>query len=376
MIPSWLEVTQKTRGLFLMTDPGRDQDDEDVLVMLNRYIRRNNLEVLGVTANLEPPDMRARLAGGTLDELGLQELAMPVGIGTDCTEPPGEGLDYQFAVGYLWPEDHPRLEDGSNLITRTLKEAPDKGLVLLLISGMTDAAEALARDPDLFTAKVRRVVIMGGVETNENQVLLDRCGFLKADPTAQNNKFDLDSAKFLYRSLQMFRIPMTIVTRHAATAARVPRSMYDRMADTGHAVGKRLQTAQKKAIQELWERTHMALNNPNRRLPERCSPSWFCGAFLGGEGLELSGEDEIWPLVKTFNLYDPVTLIAAVPSLRSYFFRPAVVEVLGTEHAVIGVSKDRHGVIDGAELAEYMTGSLVSSLEASMASPLRLVSNG
>ena len=40
------------RDLFVIMDPGRDQDDEDVLVGLNRFIRLEVLNVMGVVANL------------------------------------------------------------------------------------------------------------------------------------------------------------------------------------------------------------------------------------------------------------------------------------------------------------------------------------
>ncbi|MBK9200996.1 MAG: hypothetical protein IPL73_00850 [Candidatus Obscuribacter sp.] len=48
------------RNLFVITDPGRDQDDEDVLVMLNRLIRLQILQVMGVVANMAPAVQRAR----------------------------------------------------------------------------------------------------------------------------------------------------------------------------------------------------------------------------------------------------------------------------------------------------------------------------
>ncbi|HNB17949.1 MAG TPA: hypothetical protein PLC15_21365, partial [Candidatus Obscuribacter sp.] len=124
------------RDLFVITDPGRDQDDEDVLTMLNRMIRLEILRVMGVIANLAPSSMRARLAKGTLKQLGQPDIA--VGIGSACQQTDDDGLDYQFAVSYL--AEHDSVVDGKELIYNTLKEARPKSIVLLLISGLTDAA--------------------------------------------------------------------------------------------------------------------------------------------------------------------------------------------------------------------------------------------
>src|ERR1700679_2385099 len=108
--------------LFVIMDPGRDQDDEDVLVALNRYIRSNILDVCGVVANLRPSAKRAALAKGTLKLLGHS--SVPVGIGLPTLQTDDNGLDYQFAVSYLAPSDE--LVDGKELIRTTLESAAPK----------------------------------------------------------------------------------------------------------------------------------------------------------------------------------------------------------------------------------------------------------
>jgi hypothetical protein len=59
-------------------------------------------------------------------------------------------------------------------------------------------------------------------------------------------------------------------------------------------------------------------------------------------------------------------LIAAIPSLRGYFYQSCVIEVHGVEHHLIGVSANNHGVINPAELASYLEDGLVESLEMSL----------
>jgi inosine-uridine nucleoside N-ribohydrolase len=354
------------RDLFVIMDPGRDQDDEVTLVKLNRLIRLGILNVLGVVANLAPSSQRARLAKGTLDLLGQPDI--PVGAGTGCLQPDDDGLSYQFNVGYL--AETPQIQDGKELILRTLRDAKPGGIVLLLISGLTDAAAVLREHPYLFAKAVRRVVIMGGVIVKDNAPVLDEQGRLQPDDS-QNHKFDMESAKYLYQQLQDAGIRITVVSRHAATAAKVSRSIYDDMANTGHPIGIRLRDAQREAIEQLWRRACLPASDKSRQLPERCDKTWFCNAFCGGEGLDRKGDDSIWDIVKTFNLYDPCTLIAAIPQLREHFYAPCVTEVDSAdgrpvEHLVIGVSATQHNVRYPGRLAQFLRAHMLKSLQASM----------
>ena len=135
--PLWAEVLPLFGWLLVITDPGRDQDDEDVLTQLNRYVRLGNLSVLGVVANLAPSLQRGRLARGTLNML-LPGHGIEVGAGSSCQQPDDDGLNYQFDAEYLAHEDD--IVSGPELIERKLREARPRTVVLLLLSGMTDAA--------------------------------------------------------------------------------------------------------------------------------------------------------------------------------------------------------------------------------------------
>ena len=42
----------------------------------------------------------------------------------------------------------------------------------------------------------------------------------------------------------------------------------------------------------------------------------------GGEGMERTGSDAVWDLVSSFNQYDSMAILAAVPALRQRFFSP------------------------------------------------------
>lgn len=369
-----------SRRLLIVGDFGKDLDDEDTVLFLTgeqRHRRQTQLEFFStpgsrkqdlfelkaVIANLAPPVKRAQLAKGTLKLLGQPNV--PVGIGTDCKNSPN-GHDHEFAkVTYM--ADVSELEDGRDLLIRTLESAEDASITLVLISGMTDIAVILREHAQLFKAKVESVAVMGGVEVEKdtNKVVIDKDGYMIPD-SAANNKFDMDSAIYTYRTIQELGIKMVILTRAAAYACKVPRSFYDELAATGHPVGIKLRDSQQGSIESLWQRACLPDDDEGRaKLPNRCNKEWFCNTFCGGQGKDRTGADSIWDLIQSFNLYDPMTLIAAVPELRERFYEPTVVKVGETEHLVIGVCDAVPGVKDADALARYMLDRCLLSLNAS-----------
>lgn len=370
--PAAEETDASAQSLIIVGDFGKDMDDEDTLVLSDGVKRAHVVgthgsrkqelfEMLAVVANLAPAMKRARLAKGTLKLLGHPNV--PVGVGTDCGLT-AAGHDHEFAgINYLAGEDE--VEPGADLLVRSLNSCADGSAIMLLISGLTDMANLLREHGDLVKAKVSIGAIMGGVEQKDNQVLLDAEGYMIPD-SAANNKFDMDAAKYVYRRFQELGIPLVILTREAAYAAPVPRDLYDRMAATGHPVGVKLRKVQKDAIQDLWVRANMAADDPKRnKLPERCNREWFCNTFCAGNGKDRDGANEIWDLIVCFQLYDPMTLIAAVPELAERFFEPVIVKVNGVDHKVIGVSKAVNGVKNVDGLVTFMIDSFITSLTAS-----------
>jgi hypothetical protein len=175
----------------------------------------------------------------------------------------------------------------------------------------------------------------------------------------------------LYRELQLEGIPLTVVTRFAAYAAKLPLSLYDKMAATKHPIGARMQKAQKHSLQHLWKRCCMPDGDPNREgLPGRCDKPWFSKVFLAGQGMDRTGEDSIWDLTGTFQAYDPMALLAALPGVRDRFLTPYMVAVEDrsgevTFHEVVGLSEAVTGVQPGAPLDDWLHLALCSGLALS-----------
>merc|ERR1719498_1226534 len=333
------------QDVMVMSDDGKDLDDELAKVLMKSLQGRDLTKCHGYIANLAPADMRARLARGTLDQLGM---TVGVGIGSAMTDN-AKTTEYEFDVPYLAEgSDHP---DGVQFFADTLQELEDGSVSLVLLSGLTDAWKLLDKHRELFKQKIGRVVIMGGIEAADGEVMRDDHGYMIPDK-AQNNTFDWDAATNLYATLQQECIPMTVVSRWAAYAAKLPLTIYDRMAATGHPVGERLVKAQRHSLEHLWKRCCMPDKDPNREgLPGRCDKNWFSNVFLAGKGKDRSGDDSIWDLTGTFQAYDPVALLAAMPGVRDRFLDPITVTVEGNDgiayHEVLGLSEDVPGVKQG-----------------------------
>merc|ERR1719203_61766 len=271
------------QNLLIVSDDGKDLDDELAKVLMACLEERQLATCKAYIASLHPAALRARLAKGTLQQLGIDA---EVGIGSAMGN--SNSNVYEFDVDYLASEDQV-LPSGVELFVQEMQAADDGLYTLVVLSGMRDGWDLLRDHTDLFRRKVSRVVIMGGVETAGNTVKLSEEGFLVPD-TAANNAFDMDAAKNFYRELQRQNVPMTIVARWAAYAAKLPLSLYDRMARTHHPVAVRLQKAQQSSLQHLWTRANMAVDDPAREgLPARCDKNWYCNTFLGGRGEERSG---------------------------------------------------------------------------------------
>ena len=164
-------------------------------------------------------------------------------------------------------------------------------------SSLKDAAKFLRSHERLFISKTKEVTVMGGVMPfDENP---DAGDFLAPD-TAHNNTFDQEASAFFYYRCQEIRVPLIIVSRHAAYKCAMPRSIYDDMASTNHPIGKRLRDTQRASIEGLWKRA-CAPEGPERLgLPARCDKAWFCTTFCGGNGADRTIGDSVWDLIVSF----------------------------------------------------------------------------
>jgi len=342
--------------VVLISDPGQDLDDEMMFIMACHLNHLDLLNIRGVVANLHPSFARARLARGTFDMLGLPHV--PVAIGTDGGDVAGKHSSKQFesaAESYILREEEAKgLECGQDLLKRLYQEAEDLeyvdvllgsgdnsiptgrkaakgGLTMVITSSMKDSAIFVRENPELFASKTREVVVMGGVKP----VTLDDStipSFVECEPdTAHNNMFDQEASAYFYSQCQKMKITLTVVSRHSAYAAKVPRTVYDDLALTGSAIGIRLCNSQKSGIDQLWQRASSDDPEVRKGLPPRCDRKWFTETFCGGNDDPSRGSDDsLWDLVTGFMQYDTLALLAAIPAVREMYFDPIVLPPLIT----------------------------------------------
>lgn len=346
--------------LVFISDPGQDLDDEMTYIMLRHLVEEGMVDVLGIIATLTPAFDRARLCMGTLASLGLH--GVPIGLGTDGGDVAGvhKASTFEFwAKPYMPPRHSSVFEPGRRLMYRLYVEAEPKSLTLVIIASLKDPALFLRDDENLFESKTREVIIMGGVEPFEEDST--EC-ILKPD-TAHNQMFDKAASEFFYRRCQELGVPLVVVSRWAAYAAKVPRSCYDELAALGSWVGCRLRNAQRASIESLWNRA-CASGNEREGLPDRCDRAWFLKTFCGGDAAPgRSRGDTIWDLLVGFMQYDTVATLAAVPRLRQRFFSPVTVNgQRATKHLVIGCSEQKPNVCDAAALGEFLKTGFVNGI--------------
>src|SRR5262245_39456603 len=138
------------KNLFIVTDPGKDLDDECTLVLACALARLGLVKILGVVAALVPACKRAQLAKGTLTELGYPDV--PVGVGSDMHED-GGASDHEFD-GVPYMSARAEVGEGSKLFIRELTNAPDNSVTLLVLAGMADVSLFMRFHEDLLVRKV------------------------------------------------------------------------------------------------------------------------------------------------------------------------------------------------------------------------------
>jgi len=385
--------------IVIFTDPGQDLDDELALVLLSSLAERGFVRAIGLVANLHPSVARARLAKGTLKQLGLGQIPVAAGSDGGCTMLKDEFSDSAFA--YVAGEDEIEM-DAESMLRRVLMDEEQHSVIFLCLSSLTDAARFVRDNEQLFIEKVHSVTIMGGVEVDDHyhfdladelscslvehsELGSDGCdanssrasrevSFLPLTRTrppqlvkpdsANNNTFDMNAAVFFYKRLQELGVKMSVLTRFATYGCAIPRCIYDDMQATGSPIALRLHDVQKKSIEELWKRCN-ATGEQRCGLPPRCNKEWYMKTFLGGSGGDRLPTDSIWDLVLHFNMYDPLALILSVPPVAWIFFQPTANEKIDAPVRVVG-SSDNPGIVRTDMLRQFLIENLIDGVRRSV----------
>jgi len=243
------------------------------------------------------------------------------------------------------------------LLFDTYKDAPDMSMTLLLLSAMTDVAEMIREHEDLFVAKTRQVVIMGGVVESS---LNDDSPFLIGDDTARNHLLDSASANYVLRRCQELGVQLVITSRFCAYGAAMPFYLFDDMACGAGTLFQQVRETHQNEIRLLWSRVRLPWGHRDRAdLPARCDVRWFSTTFCGGSDLtHVSPQADILPHLNTLMLHDVLTMLACAPEALDNFFEVDAKAVSGVEHMVLGRSEKRSGVADANQLRTFLADCL------------------
>jgi len=328
------DVESQGTPVVVFTDIGRDVDDELALVLLSALKRKHILNPIAVITTLSPQRDRAHLARGSMDAMGMPDV--PVGIGScggvaDGVELDIYGADYSRSSPCIF-------ESGMELVYRALQSVPPKSAVLLCIASLSDAASFIREHEELFTSKVKEVVLMGGVVSTE-------LGESLIPDSAYNNNCDISSARFVYKRCQELGVPTATLSRWAAYGCPIPPQLLDDIAKTEHMVATNIRSVSKLSIDQLWNKVILHPSDPRReKLPNRCDISWFCRTFMSKGEISKEWTSSVWTLVKKLNMYDPLAVLLCVPAYRATHFDWKTKVVNGVSHIVVGTSERDTGI--------------------------------
>jgi len=353
------DIESKGTPVIVITDIGRDVDDEMALVLLSALKRKHLLNPIAVITTLSPQRDRAHLARGSLDTMGMADV--PVGVG-------GRGGLAEGVELEVYEADHTRssssiYESGMELVVRALESVPHKSAQILCLASLTDVASLMEEHEDLFISKVKEVVVMGGV------MPMDSGDTLTPD-TAYNNNCDLPSAKFVYQKCQELGVPTATLSRWAAYGCPIRPQLLDELAKTKHMVAANIRRKSKHSIDQLWNKVILPSDDPRReKLPSRCDVKWFYKTFCGTEEVPEEITKSIWTQVEKLNMYDPLAVLLCVPSLRALHFSCKAKTVKGVSHVVVGTSECDTGISNQMSLYKEYSHLFIEALQASLHEP-------
>ena len=342
--------------VIVFTDIGRDVDDEMALVLLSALRKKHLLNPIAIITTLSPQDERANLARGSIDSMGMSDV--PVGIGSSGGVDDNIELEvYEAEYSIRSPCIH---QSGIELVYAALEAVPPNSTQLLCIASLTDVATIMKEREELFTSKVKEVVVMGGVVSPE-------IGETLVPDSAYNNNCDISSSRYVYRKCQEIGIPTITLSRWAAYGCPMPPQLFDEMSSTEHMVARNIRRVSKTSIDQLWNKVRLHPSDPRReKIPSRCDVNWFCRTFMSEGKLSKDWKASVWSLVQKLNMYDPLALLLAVPAYRTAHFACKEKVVDGVTHLCVGTSERDTGIKNRLALFNEYSTLFLSAFEESL----------
>lgn len=306
----------------MFTDPNKDVDDLIAIIMLNNMKKEKIIDIAGIVTthgNADTTYKRAVFAQGVSKIMG-NDIEVCAGIPENYEDKTtnlkvngffcADGLDY-----IMNSANKGKIKTNSETYLKQIfNQALPKSLDMLVIAQMTDLWNFVAKNPDLFLKKVNSVNIMGCFEKKDGQFVPDN---------STNNANDAYASENLYNFLQKNNIQTKFVNRFAVMEVAVGMTFYENFKHDGSLLGEFVYNAEQKSIIGLY------IGLMNKEPLARLTPEWFYKTFTNidkkdyakykNAGTDDKIVDEVMKHVVKLNLYDPLTLIAAINDYKKYF---------------------------------------------------------
>jgi hypothetical protein len=318
--------------IVVITDLAKDYDDLAALLVLKELHRLRVVTLVGLIANLRPAEDRARFGRGALDLLGLNNLDpkhrdhVRIARGTTgyarvpqtkATIKKHKVLPYEFECDFMVTDDpnnkllmnNDELE-GERLLKEICLDAKQTGkkVKLLLISSLEDIFTFNENNPGLLKDAVSDIVIQGGC-------LFNAKGKLVPDPTANNNRYDMDAADKFFAFVQDQEIPSCVYTKVAAFATPLTSELFHELEKTGHPIGRHLRRIQ--VVQDLAFFKVACAEQPEKRFAPHMDQEWYLKNKTSwfeskhAPGTPFPKDEEVIPWLNKVVIYDALAAIGS-----------------------------------------------------------------
>ena len=287
-------------------------------------------------------------------------------------------------------------------LTALYLDAPPIGVALIIAAACTGVAGFAERHPQLFRDKTARIIHLGGALLEAGRVTVGSKSILTGqtvlgpDPAAANNRVDLEAARAMYHCAQEMSVPLVILSRHVAHACRLPRQLFDMLLEHCGSLGAELAEEQRSSTRLLWQQACAPLGDSARgSLADRCDRNWFLKTFCRSADINLhdtvcgasaaapqasssttlfardctlsAPQEDIWPYIESLHVYNPLSMLAAVPAFVQLHLRPIKHTVRSAQHLIVGVSETDPGVEDRRALRSFVCRCLMKASIANQA---------
>ena len=329
-IPSFEPDSSKTH-LIVCCDIGSRASDAYMLNVAASLEEMGSLKLVSVIAVSPPQVVRANIARGALDSLLLS--TVPVAYSGVVSTPSSRGSGANTATyndEYGKPSAYVN-KTGVELITRALLQAPSKSLVIMCTACLGDVSEVIDTHRDLFSDKVKQVVIMGNIKP------VRRKCFIEPEEESGHER-EVAFTKNVYQSCQELEIPTITLSKSISRGFPFSSALVDDLTLSNHMVSTKIQKSEEMHVNGIWELIKQLKQEARSyRTPKTLDIKSFYKYSLGGKHPN-AGQHSIWPMVKSINLELVLGLLSCIPAYQDTHFRWDTHEVNGIEHKY-----SRHG---------------------------------